>query len=57
MLVEVLLEAPEAPTEDLADLLIQTVQAHWPIAGLVAVAVVALDLGVEQLVATVAPAL
>jgi len=28
VLVEVLLEAPEAPTEVLADLLIQVVQAH-----------------------------
>jgi hypothetical protein len=52
VLVEALQEAPEAPTEGLVDLLIQTVQVQRPTAGPVVAAPAAVRLEAEQLVAT-----
>jgi hypothetical protein len=56
VLVEALQEAPEAPTEDLVVLLMQTVQVQRPTAGPAVAVAVVLRLEAEQLVAQAAPA-
>jgi hypothetical protein len=55
VLVEALQEAPEAPTEGLVVLLMQTVQVQRPTAGPAVAVAVVLRLEAEQLVAQVAP--